>query len=155
MNESQAFQPLRTSVVSPNLFTGAEYLLAFYSASKTYHRSSHCNLQPGEREFEADVSRRTTEDSVYSQATARTHVSSPHAAAASRRFLASSTTSFRGIGALACKLHCMDTFLLAPHVSGMRPSHRLNGFVNCCCRRYPRNPRRSCCPHIPWPLCNC
>ncbi|CAL8462927.1 g2461 [Coccomyxa elongata] len=67
MNESQAFQPLRTSV-------------------------------PGEREFEADVSRRTTEDSVYSQATARTHVNSPHAAAASRRFLASSTTSFRGIG---------------------------------------------------------
>ena len=53
-------------------------------------------------EAEADVSRRTTteDSSAYGgQATARPQSNSPHAAAASRRFLVPASHSFRGAGA--------------------------------------------------------
>ena len=59
--------------------------------------------QHGERELEGGFSRRTTEDSTYSaQASARAHSNSPHAAAASRRFLGPASSGLRSAGAGLC-----------------------------------------------------
>ena len=115
MNQQATFQPLRTSVVR---------LMLPYNKYQCHYGSctppTRCNpllqmpvearllfghVQHGE--LEAGFSRRTTEDSTYgAQASARAHSNSPHAAAASRRFLATASNGLRGAGAMTWLRTC-------------------------------------------------